>query len=222
MQSTSNHHEFNHSCHWLISQLNHLNFTKNQSLKKTKEFWGGGMATSPNHSSVASGSRRLKSKLSPLRISGSTTVARGWEGQTDPWPPGRLFLQYSRWSSHSSHCIRHHLGLPLPVTNLYTNYWAPRTFATLPIAPFGSTGVPPCICLFPGARESREWRLHIPDSREWKNRPGNAFPSRYARRSILLNLGLREITPQRLEMSIKLISNESTESHITTVLHKNV
>jgi len=42
--------------------------------------------------------------------------------------------------------------------------------------PFGSTGVPSCISLFPGAWESREWRLHIPDSREWKNRSGNAFP----------------------------------------------
>ena len=28
----------------------------------------------------------------------------------------------------------------------------------------------------PGARESREWRLCIPDSREWKNRSGNANP----------------------------------------------
>jgi len=29
---------------------------------------------------------------------------------------------------------------------------------------------------FPGARESREWHLEIPDSREWKYRSGNAFP----------------------------------------------
>ena len=57
-------------------------------LLKRKNFWGRSMATSPNHSSVVSGSRRLKSKHYPLRISGSAIAGRGWEGQTDPWPPG--------------------------------------------------------------------------------------------------------------------------------------
>jgi len=32
----------------------------------------------------AYGLRCLKCKLFPLRISGSTTAGRGWEGQTDP------------------------------------------------------------------------------------------------------------------------------------------
>ena len=45
--------------------------------------------------------------------------------------------QYSRQSLHSSRCICHHLGLPLPVTNLCINYGTQR--------PFGSTGVTPCI-----------------------------------------------------------------------------
>ena len=36
MHSTSNLHEFNHSCHWLISQLKHLNFTKISHFKNKK------------------------------------------------------------------------------------------------------------------------------------------------------------------------------------------
>jgi len=78
VHSRSNHYEFNQSCHWLISQFNHLNFTKISHLKKNKKFWEGGKATFPNHSSVASELRRLKSKLSPLSISGYTTAGRGW------------------------------------------------------------------------------------------------------------------------------------------------
>jgi len=49
MHSRSNHHELNHSCHLVKSQLNHPNFTKNQSLKKKlKIFCEGHMAISPS------------------------------------------------------------------------------------------------------------------------------------------------------------------------------
>jgi len=171
MHSRSNHDEFSHSYHWLISQLNHSNFTKISQYKKI-------LGTGCGHFPKPLLSRHLKSKLFPLRISGSTTAGHGWEGQTYPWPPGQLrpcsySTVFSPCTSAIVSCICHHLGLLLPVTNLYINY---GVLCALPTVPFGSTGVTPCTLLFPGARESRAWRLCIPDSREWKNRPGNVNP----------------------------------------------
>jgi len=98
LHSRSNHHEFNHSCYWLVSQLNHSILTKISHVKSEKlNKKSGGMPCSPNpfHGrwggewgrpfptphpidafsvSIWALIRRLDSKPPPLRISGYATV----------------------------------------------------------------------------------------------------------------------------------------------------
>jgi len=174
VHSRSNHHEFNHSCHWLISQFNHLNHTKVSHLKISGEAaWPLTQTTPRWHMDLGIyGASNLNSFhwefLAPplLALAGRARRIHDRLAGYAPVPTAQ--------SLHISHCIHHHLGLTMPVTNLYINWGAPPHIAHSTIAPFGSTGVTSCISLFPG---TREWRLHIPDSREWKNRPGNANPN---------------------------------------------